>query len=52
MKNPKYICYYINSRGKNVFKIFNDIDSGLSFCKILDKRIEKGTCFGYDFVNI
>ena len=47
MTERKWICYYINSKGKEVSKIFDDIETGLKFIRLLDKRIEKGTCGGY-----
>lgn len=52
MKIAKYICYYINSKGNVTHKTFSELEDGLAFCKILDKRIEQGTCGGYDFMNI
>lgn len=48
----KWICYYINSKGKEVTKIFDDMEKGLAFIKVLDRRIEKGTCGGYSFMEV
>ena len=47
MTEREWICCYINSKGKEVSKIFDDIETGLKFIRLLDKRIEKGTCGGY-----
>ena len=47
----KWICCYINSKGKEVSKIFDDIETGLKFIRLLDKRIGKGTCGGYIFTE-
>lgn len=51
-KKRTWICYYINSRGNEKQKIFHNLQEGLDFTKTLDKRIEKGTCQGYDFMEI
>lgn len=42
-----YILYYFNTLGEEVQKSFAHIDEATSFTRILDKRIEKGTCLGY-----
>ena len=52
MAERKWICYYINSKGKEVTKIFDDMEEGLAFIKVLDRRIEKGTCGGYSFTEV
>lgn len=51
-KQRTWICYYINSRGNEKQKIFYNLEEGLNFTKILDERIKKGTCGGYDFTEI
>lgn len=50
-KKRSWICYYINSNGNQKEKIFDDLEKGLEFTRLLDKRIEKGTCGGYDFME-
>lgn len=51
-KKRTWVCYYINSRGNEMQKVFHDMEKGLAFTQILDKRIEKGTCGGYSFTEI
>lgn len=51
-KKRIWVCYYINSRGNEMQKIFHDMEEGLVFTQKLDKRIEKGTCGGYSFMEI
>lgn len=51
-KRRVWICYYINSRGDERQKVFEDMDEGLDFTKLLDQRIERGTCGGYTFTSI
>lgn len=51
-KKRTWICYYINSRGNEMQKIFNDMEEGLAFTQTLDKRIERGTCRGYSFMEL
>lgn len=51
-KIKKYICYYRNSNYDLKVKEFETLDEGLAFTKVLDTRIEKGTCFGYEFTSI
>lgn len=46
------IVHYINSKGKTKVRGFENKDEALKFIKILDKRIEKGTCGGYIATNI
>ena len=48
----QFVCTYINSRGDTRVKYFEDMESGLAFCDILDKRIKRGTCGGYAFSRI
>ena len=48
----KYICYYRNSNYDLKVKKFETLDEGLAFTKVLDARIEKGTCFGYEFTSL
>lgn len=48
----KYVCYYINSKGDNRVKYFPTMEDGLAFCAVLDGRIKRGTCGGYDFMSI
>ena len=53
MKNKRFwICYYINSKGDERQKVFSSMEEGLAFTQLLDKRIERGTCFGYSFMEI
>lgn len=53
MENKRtWICYYINGQGDEKQKIFHNLEEGLKFTRKLDKRIEKGTCGGYDFMEI
>ena len=33
-------------------KVFNDMEEGLAFTQTLDKRIKRGTCGGYSFMEI
>lgn len=47
-----WICYYINSKGDERQKVFSNMEEGLAFTKLLDKRIERGTCGGYSFMEI
>lgn len=47
-----WICYYINSRGNERQKVFDSLEAGLQFTATLDRRIEKGTCFGYSFSEL
>ena len=47
-----WVCYYINSRGDEKQKVFKNENDGLRFTETLDKRIEKGTCYGYSFSYI
>ena len=47
-----WACYYINSNGNEKKKIFYNLEEGLNFTKLLDERIKKGTCGGYDFTEI
>lgn len=51
-KKRTWICYYINNKGNEKQKIFDDLEKGLEFTRLLDKRIEKGTCRGYDFTEL
>lgn len=51
-KIKSWVCYYINSRGDERQKVFDSMDDGLAFTRILDKRIERGTCGGYSFMAI
>lgn len=46
------IVEYINSRGRTVVKGFATEDEAYEFCRILDKRIEKGICGGYIMTNL
>jgi hypothetical protein len=53
MKNKRtWVCYYINSYGDERHKVFDNIEDGLAFTRLLDKRIEKGTCGGYSFMEL
>lgn len=47
-----WICYYTNSNGDKRQKIFDDMEKGLAFTQLLDKRIEKETCRGYTFMKV
>ena len=51
-KERTWICYYINSKGDERQKTFNNMEDGLAFTQLLDKRIERGTCGGYSFMEI
>lgn len=51
-KNRSWVCYYINSNGDERQKNFNNIEDGLAFTQLLDKRIDRGTCGGYSFMEI
>ena len=51
-KKRTWICYYINSRGNEMQKIFNDMEEGLAFTRKLDERIKRNTCGGYSFMEI
>ena len=46
-----WICYYINSKGDVREKVFHDMEEGLAFTRLLDERIERGTCRGYSFME-
>lgn len=48
----EFICFYRNSNYDLKVKKFKSMEEGLAFTKLLDKRIEKGTCFGYEFSRI
>ena len=52
MKNYLFVCTFINSRGDTRVRRFEDMESGLAFCAVLDKRIERGTCGGYCFSRV
>lgn len=47
----KYITYYINSRHNTVTKEHKTIEEQIAFAKVLDDRIKRKTCFGYDLVS-
>ena len=47
-----WICYYINSKGDERQKIFDNMEDGLAFTRLLDSRIERRTCGGYTFMEI
>lgn len=47
-----WICYYINSKGDERQKTFDNMEDGITFTQILDKRIERGTCGGYSFMEL
>lgn len=47
-----WVCYYINSKGDERQKVFDNIEEGLAFTQLLDKRIERGTCGGYSFMEV
>lgn len=47
-----WICYYINSRGNECQRVFDNMEDGLDFTQLLDKRIERGTCGGYSFMEL
>lgn len=51
-KKRVWVCFYINSKGDERQKAFDNMDDGLAFTQILDKRIERGTCGGYSFMAI
>lgn len=51
-KKRVWICYYINSKGDERQKVFYDMEEGLAFTRTLDKRIERGTCGGYSFMEL
>ena len=51
-KRRIWICYYINSRGDERQKAFEDMEDGVAFTKLLDQRIERGTCGGYTFTSM
>lgn len=51
-ENWIWVCYYINSNGDERQKSFNDMEDGLSFTRLLDRRIERGTCGGYSFSKL
>lgn len=51
-RKKSWICYYINSRGNEMQKIFHNLQEGLNFTQKLDERIKKGTCGGYSFTEI
>lgn len=51
-KERTWICYYINSKGDERQKVFDDMEKGLEFTRLLDKRIKRGTCGGYSFMGI
>jgi hypothetical protein len=53
MKNKRlWVCYYINSKGDERQKVFDNLEDGLHFTQLLDKIIERGTCFGYSFMEL
>ena len=43
-----YTVYYINSHGVKRYKAFTDRAEAVGFTAQLDKRIERGTCGGYN----
>lgn len=51
-KKKTWICYYINSKGDERQKVFDNMEEGLDFTQKLDKRIERRTCGGYSFMEI
>lgn len=51
-KKRTWVCYYINSKGDERQKVFDDMEKGLEFTRLLDKRIKKGTCGGYSFMEV
>ena len=51
-KKRTWVCYYINGQGCEKQKVFYDMEEGLEFTKLLDKRIDKGTCGGYSFMEL
>lgn len=53
MENKRtWICYYINSKGDERQKVFDNMEDGLAFTQLLDKKIERGTCGGYSFMEV
>lgn len=50
-KKVVWVCYYINGKGNEQQKVFDNMDKGLAFTRLLDERIEKGTCGGYSFMK-
>lgn len=46
------IVHYINSKGKTKVRWFENKDEALKFIKVLNERIENGTCGGYIATNI
>ena len=51
-KKEAWICYYVNGNGDKRQRVFYDMEEGLTFTQLLDKRIEKGTCSGYTFMRV
>lgn len=51
-KQRQWVCNFLNSKYEQKQRVFKDLDEGLDFTRKLDERIEKGTCFGYDFYSI
>ena len=45
--NHTFLLYYTNSRGNTVQKHFSHIDEATAYTRMLDGRIERGTCLGY-----
>ena len=43
---------YINARGRTVVKGFATEEEAYEFCRVLDKRIERGICGGYLMTSI
>ena len=51
-KKRTWVCYYINGKGNEREKVFDNMEDGLAFTQLLDKRIERGTCGGYSFMEV
>lgn len=51
MHKTYYTVFYIDRNGNEKTKHFTDLQKALDFTKVLDARIERGTCGGYSLSN-
>lgn len=52
VRDTIYIVNYINSKGREIQRTFNTPEDATSFTAVLDARIAKGTCGGYDLTSM
>lgn len=52
MKLKKYLLCFTTNKGNTITRVlYSDFDV-YEWCKILDKRINNGTCIGYTITSI